>query len=159
MSPEPSVRSVSTPLRVDNKVPFKVPQISWNFPNQLLFLGLEYCKVFFFKSSFESLKMALKFGYSAYPWLVLRDSAKLSWAAVCFCFFNYQQSSRCNRKWRHNLGLNDLTTQWSKFFHLQTEKVYQFCLEAINSMKLWRGQLLPQRWHQSTGWYKCWKSY
>ena len=43
----------------------------------MLFLGLEYSQKEIQKSPLESLKMALKFGYSAYPWLVLTASAKL----------------------------------------------------------------------------------
>ena len=39
-----NVRSDSTPLGVNNKVPLKVSQMCWNFLSQMLFLGLEYCK-------------------------------------------------------------------------------------------------------------------
>ena len=77
-----SVRSDSTPLRVNNKVPLKMSRMYWNSRDQMHFLGLEYCKKNFSKKSFRNLKKG--------HWilvivqllgLIVTDSAKLSWAA------------------------------------------------------------------------------
>ena len=59
-----NVRTAWTPFRFNNEVPLKVTSIDWNSPNQMLFLGLEYSQKEIQKSPLESLKMALKFGYS-----------------------------------------------------------------------------------------------
>ena len=82
MTPELSVGSVSTPLRVNNKVPLKMSRMYWNSRDQMHFLGLEYCKKNFSKKSFRNLKKEhLISGYSAALWLDVTASAKLSWAA------------------------------------------------------------------------------
>ena len=51
-----NVRSASTPLRVNNKVPLKMSRMYWNSRDQMHFLGLEYCKKNFSKKSFRNLK-------------------------------------------------------------------------------------------------------
>ena len=73
-----NVRSASTPLGVNNKVPLKVSRMCWNFHNQMLFLGLEYCKKKFSKKSFRNLK-------KGYWILVIVQLLGLMWQLVRSC--------------------------------------------------------------------------